>query len=123
MPNVKPHVLFVCGRNQWRSPTAERLYCADPRVDVRSAGVSAKSRHQISGADIEWADLILVMEASYGAWVCDQFRKLALPPIQSLDIPDEYEFMDDELIASINSGAEHYIDQLAGTGTDKAEDK
>jgi predicted protein tyrosine phosphatase len=65
MPNVKHHVLFVCGRNQWRSPTAERLYRADPRVEVRSAGVSPKSRHQISRSDIEWADLILVMEGNY----------------------------------------------------------
>jgi len=123
MPNIKPHVLFVCGRNQWRSPTAERLYRADPRVEARSAGVSAKSRHQISRADIEWADLILVMEASYGSWIRDQFHQLTLPPIKSLDIPDEYEFMDAELIAAIQSGAEHHIDQIAATVTAEAEDK
>jgi|SRR5579859_4496675 len=123
MPNVKPHLLFVCGRNEWRSPTAERLYRADPRVAVRSAGVSAESRHAISRADVDWADLILVMEAEYGTWIRGQFRALALPPIHSLDIPDEYEFMDEELIAAIHSGAEYYIDQLAGTGSDEVEGK
>jgi len=45
-------------------------------------------------------------------WVRGQFRQLALPPIQSLDIPDAYEFMDEELIAAIKSGAEHYIDWI-----------
>ena len=34
----KPHVLFVCGRNQWRSPTAARIYANDQRIEVRSAG-------------------------------------------------------------------------------------
>jgi len=119
---MKPHLLFVCGRNQWRSPTAERIYRADPRVEVRSAGVSAKSRHQISSADIDWADLILVMQAEYGAWIRGQFRAPALPPIHSLDIPDEHEFMDEELIAAIQSGAEHYIEQLAGTVIGKEEE-
>jgi predicted protein tyrosine phosphatase len=123
MPNVIPHLLFVCGRNQWRSPTAERLYRADPRVEVRSAGVSPKSRHQISRADIEWADLILVMEASYSAHIRERFCQLALPPMKSLDIPDEYEFMDDELIVSIKSGVEHYIDRLAETVTPETGDE
>src|SRR5512139_3631699 len=36
----RPHILFVCGRNKWRSPTAERLYRNDNRIEVRSAGVS-----------------------------------------------------------------------------------
>ena len=85
--------------------------------------MSAKSRHAISRADIDWADLILVMEAKYGSWIHGRFRALALPPIHSLDIPDEYEFMDEELIAAIQSGAEHYIDQLAGTRIDEVEDK
>ena len=123
MPNVKPHILFVCGRNRWRSPTAERLYRADPRLDVRSAGVSPKSRHQISRADIEWADLILVMEADYGTLVRGQFRQMALPPIKSLDIPDEYEFMDEELMAAIKSGAEDYIDRIAETVTHETGDE
>jgi len=118
---MSPHLLFICGRNQWRSPTAERIYRADRRVEVRSAGVSSKSRHQISSADIEWADLILVMEASYGTQVHDQFRRLALPPIKSLDIPDEYEFMDAELIDAIQSSVEPYIQQMTETAADETE--
>jgi hypothetical protein len=61
----KPHILFVCGKNQLRSPTAERTYRNDKRIEVRSAGMSGKSKHPISNDDIEWATLILVMESGY----------------------------------------------------------
>lgn len=82
-------ILFVCGRNQWRSPTAERLYSRDTRVEVRSAGVSPGSRHEISGADLEWADLVLVMERRHAQRIREGFSAtLDLPPIESLDIPD-----------------------------------
>ncbi len=113
--------MFVCGRNQWRSPTAEQLYRSDPRVAVRSAGVSAKSRHQISAADIQWADLILVMETEYGSWIRARFRGAPLPPIKSLDIPDEYEFMDEELVTAIKAAVEYHLDQLAGTATQETQ--
>ena len=105
----RPQILFVCGRNKWRSPTAERLYRNDRRIQVRSAGISSKSPHQISTADIQWADLILVMEENYSSWIRENFRALNLPPIKSLDIPDEYEFMDDELVELIRNSVEPHI--------------
>lgn len=108
--NPKPHILFVCGRNQWRSPTAERIYRNDSRIAVRSAGVSEQSPHRISSADIAWADLILVMEERYAQAIQAQFRRFTLPPIRSLDIPDEYAFMDTELIDLIRSGVEYHIE-------------
>ncbi len=61
MSNVQ-RLLFVCSRNQWRSPTAERLFGRDPRFQVRSRGVSKKARRTICDDDIQWADLILVIE-------------------------------------------------------------
>lgn len=106
---TKPNILFVCGRNQWRSPTAERIYRTDARIAVRSAGISEKSPHRISAADIAWADLILVMEAEYASAIRTQFRRAALPPIKSLDIPDEYGLMDAELIELIRVGVEDQI--------------
>mgnify|MGYP000961152189 CR=1 FL=1 len=102
----KPHVLFVCGRNQWRSPTAARVYANDPRVEVRSAGVSEVSRHPLDRRDLAWADLILVMERKYAARIRKTFRDLDLPPIESLEIPDEFAFMDDELVGLIREGTE-----------------
>jgi predicted protein tyrosine phosphatase len=107
-----PHILFVCGKNQWRSPTAERIYRNDKRIEVRSAGMSGKSKHPISETDIEWADLILVMERGYKSWIVGSFRNLSLPAIENLDIPDEYQYMDDELITLIEKGVEFHIQRL-----------
>lgn len=108
----KPHILFVCGRNKWRSPTAERIYKDDGRIEVRSAGMSGKSRHTISIEDIVWADLILVMESGYKSRILGLFRDLSLPQVENLDIPDEYEYMDDELIKLIIDRVEFYIEKL-----------
>ena len=105
----KPRILFVCGRNQWRSPTAERVYRDDPRVEVRSAGVSAKSRRRVSAEDLSWADLVVVMEKRYKSRIVETFREH--PPIVSLDIPDEFEYMDEELIRLIREGVEFYLGQ------------
>jgi predicted protein tyrosine phosphatase len=111
---MRPKILFVCGRNLWRSPTAERIYRQDRRIQVRSAGVSGKSPHTISRADLEWADLVLVMENEHKSKIAGLFRDLKLPPIKSLDIPDEYEYMNEELVTLIKSGTEHHIGILSG---------
>jgi protein-tyrosine phosphatase len=108
----KPHILFVCGKNKWRSPTAERIYKDDGRIEVRSAGVSAKSKHTISNDDVEWADLILVMESKYRSRILGLYRDLSLPKIENLDIPDEYEYMDADLIELIEKRTEYYIQKL-----------
>ncbi len=105
----KPKILFVCGRNKWRSPTAQNIYRNDPRIEVRPAGTSEKSPHQISSLDILWADLILVMENKYKSRISRLFRNTHLPPIKSLDIPDEYQYMNKELIELIKSSVEPHI--------------
>ena len=118
--NEKPHILFVCGRNQWRSPTAARLYANDQRIEVRSAGVSSKSRRQVNNQDIQWADLILVMEQKYKARLLGTFRDLDIPLIDSLDIPDEYEYMDEELVKLIREGTEFHLKHRFGIEQDKS---
>ena len=81
---------------------------------MRSAGVSATSRRQVSAKDIEWADLILVMEQKHKARLQDMFRDLEMPMIESLDIPDEYQFMDAELIGLIRAGTEFHLKSRLG---------
>ncbi len=71
--------------------------------------MSAKSPHPISEVDIRWADLILVMEENQKSWIMGRFRHLQLPKIASLDIPDEYEYMNEELIDIIRRGVEHHL--------------
>lgn len=77
---------------------------------IRSAGMSVKSRHRISDKDLDWADLVLVMERKYKSRILEMFRGHEnLPPIVSLDIPDEYKRMDPELISLIEQGTEFHL--------------
>ncbi len=94
------NVLFVCSRNQWRSPTGEQVWRRDRRVRARSAGTSPSARHVVSLADIDWADVILVMEDKHKSRLVAAFRDaLARKRLHVLDIPDDYRFMDAELVA------------------------
>ena len=57
------------------------------------------ARHHISHADIDWADVILVMEEKHRQRIVAEYRRLVEhTPIHVLDIPDEYKYMDPELI-------------------------
>jgi predicted protein tyrosine phosphatase len=62
----KPNVLVVCGRNKRRSRTAEYIFKNDNRFNIRSVGLSPKSERQIKENDINWSDLIFVMEDGQG---------------------------------------------------------
>ncbi|MEL7049427.1 MAG: phosphotyrosine protein phosphatase [Pseudomonadota bacterium] len=93
------NVLFVCSRNQWRSPTAERVWRKTPGVSVRSAGLSKSARRRISVSDLRWADMILVMEDKHTRQLRAQFRdEVRHKPVHVLDIPDDYRYIDPELI-------------------------
>jgi len=95
----KIHVLFVCSRNQWRSPTAERMWKGHPRVVARSGGTSPNARHAVSAADVRWAHVIMVMEQKHKSRLVAEFtRLLQNKPIHVLDIPDEYQYMAPELV-------------------------
>ena len=95
----KIHVLFVCSRNQWRSPTAEQMWKGHPRVIARSGGTSPSARHPVSVDDIRWAHVIIAMEQKHKSRLVAEFtRLLENKPLHVLDIPDDYKFMDPELV-------------------------
>lgn len=92
-------VLFVCSRNQWRSPTAEQVWRRHPGLSVRSAGTSASARRTLTAHDLAWADVVMVMEERHRSRLFQTFREvLGDKPVHVLDIPDEYQRMDPELI-------------------------
>ncbi|AWM58364.1 phosphotyrosine protein phosphatase [Stutzerimonas stutzeri] len=93
------NVLFICSRNQWRSPTAETIWRKHPDISVRSAGTSPNARKTVGPADIRWADVIIVMEQKHKNRLVAEFtRLLDHKPIHVLEIPDEYKYMDPELV-------------------------
>ena len=96
------NLLFICSRNQWRSPTAEEIWRKIPGYQVKSAGTSPKAKRTVGPADIRWANLIFVMEKKHKNRLVAQFtRMLDYTPIHILDIPDEYQYMDQELIEEL----------------------
>jgi predicted protein tyrosine phosphatase len=109
----RPNILFVCSKNQWRSPTAEAIYRADDRVSVRSRGISRSAVQTIRASDIVWADAILVMEVKHRQRILTDFPgESNFRPMHVLDIPDDYRFMDSELVELIRSAAESIIAAL-----------
>lgn len=97
----KPHYLFVCSQNRWRSLTAEMIFKRDSRFEARSAGTSRGARHVISSKDIDWADLIICMENRHKEIIKHLFKKQTLPKMIVLDIPSRLQYMDPELIEII----------------------
>jgi len=98
----KTNVLFVCSKNQWRSPTAETLWRRHPDWNVRSGGTRPNARHHVSEDDVRWADVILVMEEKHKSRLRAEYtRLLEFKPVHVLDIPDEYKYMDAELVEQL----------------------
>jgi len=99
---TRPNILVVCGRNKKRSRTAEHIFKNDDRFSIRSAGISPKSDRKISENDLNWADLVFVMETDQRAKIRELYRHIELPNIEVLNISDDYEFMNDELVEMLS---------------------
>ena len=106
---MKTKLLFVCSRNQWRSPTAEALFKNHPRYEARSAGTTDRARIKVTDCHIGWADLIFCMERKHTDRLRESFAaEIADKPVITLRIPDDYQFMDPELVEVLREKlAEH----------------
>lgn len=110
----KPNLLFVCSRNRWRSPTAEKIYARDNRINVRSRGTTRSAVQKVTAQDIAWAHVILAMEDEHRKRLLGDFPDRTRPAsVRVLDIPDDYHFMDPELVDLIVAAVEPIIEQLS----------
>lgn len=92
-------LLFLCSRNRLRSPTAEAIFAEYPGVEADSAGLSPDAELRLSAEQVEWADLIFVMEAVHRQRLQKNFGKLlAGKKVVVLGIPDDYDYMDPALV-------------------------
>lgn len=91
--------LFVCSQNRLRSPTAEQIFSTRDDIEVASAGTNNDAENPLTDELVEWADTIFVMEKSHRNKLQKRFRKaVSGKRIVCLDIPDDYEFMDPNLV-------------------------
>ena len=93
------NILFVCARNRLRSPTAERVFGEYPGVETDSAGLAPDADVRLSADQLQWADLVVVMEKSQRAKLQRTFgRWLSGKRVVCLDVPDRYTYMQPELV-------------------------
>jgi predicted protein tyrosine phosphatase len=104
------HILFVCGKNRRRSPTAEAIFSGLDDIEVSSAGTAADAECPVSADFIEWADEIVVMEARQARQLRTQFvAHLHGKRLVNLNIPDRYTLMQPELMTALRAKASRWI--------------
>jgi len=104
------NVLFVCGKNKLRSPTAEQVFSTYPGVEVASAGVNNDAESPLSTELIEWADIIFVMESVHRTKMRSRFQSaLKDKRIMCLDIPDKYDFMEPDLVQVLKAKVTRWL--------------
>ena len=115
------NVLFVCSANRLRSPTAEQVFSAWPGIETDSAGISSGADVLLSSEQVDWADVIFVMEKTHRNRLARQFRPhLKGKRIICLDIPDDYEFMDQDLLDLLSQNVETTIEAFQAGQDDDA---
>ncbi len=98
------NLLFICSKNQWRSPTAAKIFSKSPPHQARSAGTSSKARRKITQEDVKWADVIMLMEQKHKQRLLANFPDLLkFKELHVLDIPDNFQFMDAERVELLQS--------------------
>ena len=110
-PN-KPNILVVCGKNKKRSRTAEYIFKNDVRFNIRSVGVSLKSERKISENDLNWANLVLVMEPDQKSKILELYNYVDISSIEVLNIADDYDFLDEELIELLLDSINNSVNQF-----------
>lgn len=97
-------LLFVCNQNKNRSKTAEEMF----KICFRSAGIYVNLKKE----DIEWADIVCVMEEFQRKEIADKFPKQYLKKrIINLKVPDVYNY-NPELIEVLNDRIDELLNPI-----------
>ena len=104
-------VLFVCSRNRLRSLTAEAVFDGVGGHQVRSVGTEEGARVRVTAGHLGWADLIFVMEKRHLNRLQRKFRdSLEGKRVVCLHIPDEFDYMDEDLVERLRGGVAPYVE-------------
>ena len=117
------NVLFVCSANRLRSPTAEQVFSTWPGIETDSAGISNGADVVLSSEQVEWADIIFVMEKTHRNKLNRKFRSsLNSKRVICLDIPDDYEFMDPVLVRTLENRVGRFLARAAPAASEESGD-
>ena len=102
--------LFICTQNRLRSPTAEQVFASWPGVETDSAGVGADADVPVSPEQLAWAEIIFVMEKVHRTRLSAKFKRhLNGKRMVCLDIPDDYDYMQPELMRLLEKKAGPFL--------------
>jgi predicted protein tyrosine phosphatase len=103
-------LLFICSRNQKRSPTAERVFGSREGIETASAGLNKDADTTVTEELLEWADKIFVMEKAHLNRLNKRFGDaLGRKRVIVLDIPDDFEYMDKVLVLMLERRVGVYL--------------
>ena len=104
------NVLFICSANKLRSPTAEHVFADWPQIETDSAGLDARADMRLSSEQLEWADVIFVMENAHRRKLSQNYKEhINRQRIIVLGIPDNYKYMDAELVRLLKVKVEPHL--------------
>ena len=102
--------LFICTQNRLRSPTAEQVFATWPGVETDSAGVGNDADVPLSPEQLAWAEIVFVMEKAHRNRLSAKFRRhLNGKRVICLDIPDDYDYMQPELVRLLQAKAGPFL--------------
>lgn len=108
--NTLKRALFICTQNRLRSPTAEHVFSQWPDVETDSAGLGNDADVYLSSEQIAWSNIIFVMEKAHRHRLTAGFRQhLNGKRVICLDIPDDYEYMQPELVRLLEAKAGRFL--------------
>lgn len=103
-------LLFICTQNRLRSPAAEQVFSSWNDFECDSAGLAPDAVVSLSTEQIEWADIIFVMEKSHRNKLAKKFKgHLKDKRVIVLGIPDEFEFMDEGLVRLLKTKVPQFL--------------
>ena len=103
----KLKLLFVCNINRMRSATAHKIYENDSRFELKSAGTDKTANTVLTDDILSWADSIVVMEKRHRNYIREHFPDIYKnKKIVCLYIPDNYDYMQAELIEILKNKIE-----------------
>jgi predicted protein tyrosine phosphatase len=79
-------------------------------IEAISAGTNNDAEQPLTGDLIEWADVVIAMELSHRNRINAKFRRqMAGKQLVVLGIPDDYDFMQPELVQLLKMRLQRWI--------------
>ncbi|MFN3669260.1 MAG: low molecular weight protein tyrosine phosphatase family protein [Brevundimonas sp.] len=86
------------------------MFASRPGVETASAGLAPDAEEPVTPDHLDWAEVIFVMERAHRAKLQRRFgARLKGRRVICLDIPDDYDFMQPELVALLEKTVGRHI--------------